>query len=481
MSRSTLAALERTRAISQHMHASTQAPPVLFETHGQVRKYILNRPKKLNALDTQMIDALRPFVEEWSRSSLSKILVGTGVGRGFCAGGDVAGVIELAKVEETRPQAVDFFKREFELDYLLAAVPEPYVAVLDGITMGGGVGLSVNASFRIGTENTVFAMPETKIGYCPDVGATFFLSRLDGEIGTYLALTGESIKGRDVYELGLATHYVPARRIPAILEKLAALDRQSWTVIDGIIEEHSQEREPHEPPPTFAGVQREILDSVFRHNRVEDIFADLRQVIETHDGEKIRAWAQHTLTAMELRSPTSLKVALAAVRKGKTSTLHAALQTELNIATAFCSGASNDFITGVTAVLVEKTKGRPAWEPSTVEEVNDTDVKAKFFSQFSPENGTAPTVDVPADVETIPSKVSSPMRFALPTEYEIREMVVGSHPSSGGSAITKEELVQKFVALRKSKMSVREKILDVVQRKCVEEPAEGEKYLKWKD
>lgn len=114
------------------------------------------------------------------------------------------------------------------------------------------------------------------------------------------------------------------------------MDRPSWTVIDGIIEEHSQEREPREPPPTFAGVQREVLDSVFRHNRVEDIFADLRQVIETHEGEKIRAWAQHTLTAMELRSPTSLKVALAAVRKGKTSTLHAALQTELNIATAFC-------------------------------------------------------------------------------------------------------------------------------------------------
>ncbi|EKM55322.1 uncharacterized protein PHACADRAFT_255858 [Phanerochaete carnosa HHB-10118-sp] len=462
--------------------ANGDEPPVVFETVGQLRKYVLNRPQKLNALDTPMLKLLRPYVEDWSRSQLSKILVGQGVGRAFCAGGDVAGVVELAADEKTRPEAIDFFKREFELDYLLAAVAQVYVAVMDGITMGGGVGLAANAPFRIATENTLFAMPETKIGYSPDVGATFFLSRLDGEIGTYLGLTGESIKGRDVYELGLATHFIPSRRIPALLERLASLDRASYEVVDSTIEECSQEREPGEPPCTFISKLRTVLDSVFSHNSVEEIIADLKQVHESHEDASIRKWAEESLAALDLRSPTSLKVALLALRKGRTATLHGALQNELNIATAYCSGASPDFKTGVTSVLVTKTKERPAWSPSTVAEVRDSDIAAKFFGQYSPQNGTAPSLELPKDVDVELGKTNEPMRFALPTEQEIHQMVAGSHRSSGSTGLTKEELVQKFVSLRKGKTGVREKVVDVVERKCVEEldKASGKKYLKWK-
>lgn len=453
---------------------------MLFETVGQLRKYILNRPKKLNALDTSMLNLLRPFVEESSRSKLSKILVGQGVGRAFCAGGDVAGVVELAADEKTRPQAIDFFKREFELDYLLAVTNSIYVAVMDGITMGGGVGLAVNAPFRIATENTLFAMPETKIGYTPDVGATFFLSRLDGEIGTYLGLTGESIKGRDVYDLGLATHYIPSRRIPALLESLASLERATPDLVDSLIEEASQEREASEAPGLFRGQLRVVLDSVFSHDKVEDIIADLKKVRESHADSGIRKWAEETLVALDLRSPTSLKVALLALRKGRKATLHDALQRELNIATAYCSGASPDFKTGVTAVLVQKTRERPAWSPATLEEVNDSDITARFFSQYSPENGTAPSLELPADVKVDLKRTSHPMQHALPTEAEIRQMVTGSHTASGGTALTKEEVVAKFLSLRKGKMGVKEKVLDVIERNCIEEQDKsGNRYLKW--
>lgn len=134
-------------------------------------------------------------------------------------------------------------------------------------------------------------------------------------------------------------------------------------------------------------------------------------------------------------------------------------------------------------MLIEKTKERPDWKPPTLAELNDSDVEAKFFSQFSPENGTAPTVDVPTGVDTWPHKPSSLMRFALPTEEEIKQLVTGAHEMSGGTGITEVELIQKLETLRKGKMGIREKVADVVQRKCVAEPFQGsrEKYLRWKD
>ncbi|KAI0345300.1 3-hydroxyisobutyryl-coenzyme A hydrolase [Trametopsis cervina] len=486
-------ALQRTRAISQHMAASAKAssgkttgsadePLLLFETIGQVKKYTLNRPQKLNSLDLPMVNALRAYVEEWSQSNTSKILVGTGVGRAFCAGGDVATVVQDASNDSTRHKALDFFKREFELDYMLAAVPQSYVAVMDGITMGGGVGLSVHANFRIATENTVFAMPETKIGYCPDVGASFFLSRVDGEIGTYLALTGDSIKGRDVFELGFATHFIPSRRIPALLERLASLDRPMNDIIDATIEEASQEREVHEPPCSITGAKRIALDKAFGHNNVEAIFEELRIISEEHTDESIRSWAAGTIKAMELRSPTSLKVALEALRRGKSMPLQNALQMELNIATAFCSKASPDFITGVTAVLIDKIKERPAWHPATVKEVDDVDIQATFFGKFNPEEGTAPSIELSDKLNLEPSKTGSPMLYTLPTEEEVMQLVTGSHRSSGGTSLTAGELVQKLEKMRKGKIGVREKVLEVVSRRCVEEvdKASGIRYLRWK-
>jgi 3-hydroxyisobutyryl-CoA hydrolase len=355
---------------------------VKFESNSSLRTYILNRPAKLNALDDEMLSALRPKIEEWSASDLCGTIVGRGTGRAFCIGGDVASVVQNAENPATREHAVEYFKREFEMDYILAALKKPYVAILDGLTMGGGVGLAANAPFRIATEKTVFAMPETKIGYCPDVGGSYFLSRLDGEIGTYLALTSETISGRAVFEHGLATHYIPSRRIPQLLDSLAELNQPHTSLIDRTIEDLSCEREHDESPSPFTGAKRIALDTAFRHSTVEAIFKELEN-LSGIDNEEVKKWAADTLATLQLRSPTSLKVALEAVRRGSRMSLLQALDMELKIATAFCRGASPDFSIGVNAVLVEKTKNRPNWSPATVEEVTP-EIVSQFFNPKSP-------------------------------------------------------------------------------------------------
>lgn len=164
-----------------------------------MRTVELNRPKKLNSLNGSMARKIVPRLQEWTKSQMANVIVVKGEGRALCAGGDVAALAQQNQQGTEGQQASkDYFALEYKLDHLIATYPKPYVAFMDGITMGGGVGLSVHAPFRIATENTVFAMPETTIGFFPDVGASFFLPRMDGELGTYLALTSEQLKGANV-------------------------------------------------------------------------------------------------------------------------------------------------------------------------------------------------------------------------------------------------------------------------------------------
>ncbi|KAG6854712.1 hypothetical protein C0991_002425 [Blastosporella zonata] len=483
MSRSSTRASTRTHAIAhQIMAASTSAPqpepPVLFETKLAVRTYILNRPQALNTLDEPMLALLRPKIEEWSASDLCKTIVGSSVGRAFCAGGDVKAVLKNSSNSKTRAQAIDFFKREFELDYILATLSKPYVAILDGTTMGGGVGLAAYATFRIATENTVFAMPETKIGYCPDVGGNYFLSRLDGELGTYLALTGNEVRGRDVFQLGFATHYIPSRRVPILLDRLSSLEDAHVSVINNAIEEFSAERSPEEKSYSLSGEVREALDHAFRHVEVEKIFEDLK-IFADHTSSAVSQWATETLEALHLRSPTSLKVALKAIRKGRHMTLLDTLQMELKIAAAFCNGASPDFNTGITTVLLEKRRHeRPAWSPSSYTDVSD-ELVSRFFKEDSPYLSGVPSLSVSEQQ----ANNLKPHRFALPTENEIRDMVLGSHSAGAATGVSLNELVSVFENLRNGKVGVREKVTEVAERRCNVQDNGGDGnfvWLKWK-
>jgi len=408
-----------------------------------------------------MLNLLRPKIEEWDNAELSQVIVGTGVGRAFCAGGDVESVIKYAADEANRHKSLDFFKREFDLDLLLASLRKPYVAILDGHTMGGGVGLAANAPFRVATENTVFSMPETKIGYCPDVGSSYYMSRLDGQLGTYLALTADTVKGRAVFDHGFATHFIPSRRIPMLLDRLSNLETADKTLIDRTLEELSSEREPEEPPAPFIDEKRVALDHAFRHDRVERIIAEL-EMFSMDSNPEISQWASTTLGMLHERSPTSLKVALKAIRLGKTQTLVEALNMELKIATAFCNGASPDFATGVTAVLVTKTKGKPNWQPSTLEEVTD-EIVDRFFSPHSEFLKSAPTVTDFGGVRG-PSERTQ-LKYTLPTENDIRDVITGQDPDSGTMGYTVDDLLEYFYDSRQGKIGVNEKVLEVVRRK----------------
>ncbi|CCM00561.1 uncharacterized protein FIBRA_02595 [Fibroporia radiculosa] len=451
--------------------------PVLFKSDRNLRYFILNRPDKLNSLNDEVLDLLRGQLEEWIQADTQSILVGTGVGRAFCSGGDVESVRAYAYRRETLPMAINFFRKQFEIDYILATIPMAYIAVMDGITMGGGAGLSASAPFRIATENTVFATPETRIGYCTDAGMNFFLSRIDGELGTYLALTSQSLQGRAVFEHGFATHFVPSHDLPALLERLAALERPSHAQINALIEAYHP-ASGATPGSPLAGAVRVALDAAFRHDTVEAIVAELDALATGGVDGAVRKWAARTRDTLMVRSPTGLKVTLAALRRARALSFADALQTDLNLATAFSLGASPDFTTGVDTIIVRKEKATPAWSPRTLGDVSDAWVARTFFAEYAPERGTVPRLAVPPYAR----RMLDPMTHTLPAESEIRAVVEGRHEHSVRRTVGLEELVELCAEMKGGKMGVREKVVEVVQRKCEvrKDAGSGREWLVWK-
>lgn len=339
--------------------------------------------------------------------------------------------------------------------------------------MGGGVGLSAHAPFRVATENTVFAMPETKIGYFPDVGSNHFLPRLDGELGTYFALTGTTLKGRAVFELGIATHFIPASRVPDLTDRLASLETSNPDLIDAAIEELHFERSADEPPTPLTGDIRKALDHAFSQTSVEDIISSLADYAKK-EGE-VGQWTKTTLEELRLRSPTSLKVALHAVRRGKAMSLGDVLQMEMGVAAAFINGASPDFQTGVTAVLVDKIKSRPKWSPDTLQEIPDEKITEMFFDSNSPLLSNVPHLSLG------PAQTVSTTNYALPSEKEIEMLVVGEHVASDDMSLNMHELLEKPDRLWRGKHGVREKLREVFRRRCrvVEATKNTESYIEW--
>lgn len=439
-------------------------PPVIFEHDRSTRSFILNRPK-LNPLDTEMINLLTAKLKEWDEAALCEMIIGRGTGRAFCAGGNVRDVVADAQDPARRKDAIEFFRKEFQLDFLTATLQKPYIAILDGITMGGGAGLSINAAFRVATEKTLFAMPETKIGYAPDVGASYFLSRLDGEVGTYLALTGNTLSARDVYKFGLATHYIPSRRVPDLLQRLASLENSTLAIINATIDEFYQEVHNDEPATVIQGDIRAALDRAFSFDTVDEIVAQLKSIEAA--GGPVGEWATTTLYDLHMRSPTSLHVALEAIRRGRNMPgLYQALIMEFWIAAAYCNGASPDFVTGITSKLIEKFTDdvRFDWKPATLEEVDHNTVIDNFFKPTSPFLQDKPTLALEAPPSSGPPP--SFMRFSLPSEHYVESVVRGTLVSSGPHALTAEEVIEIVCRTFKNKPGTREKVQEIIQRKC---------------
>lgn len=342
---------------------------ILLDREGPIVIVTLNRPKALNALSLGMCQALLPRLPEWAEDPEIHAVVVRGAGdRAFCAGGDIRAVYDLgpaaaAAVLNGDPEA-DFFRVEYRLNHAIHHFPKPWIALLDGVTMGGGLGLSVHGSHRVTTEKTLCAMPECGIGLFPDVGGGWFLSRCPGESGLYLALTGARLHAADLMYTRLATHHVPSARVDDVV---AALADAVWIGHGGLVAEAVLERFAADPGTPMLPALLPAIDRCFRHDTVEEILAAL----DAEGGD----WAQGAATQIRAGSPTSLKVTLRQMRQGATMPYDAVAAMEFRMVHRFLAGS--DFFEGIRAQLVDKTRD-PKWQPAALEAVDDAAVAACF-------------------------------------------------------------------------------------------------------
>ncbi|MFH8220612.1 enoyl-CoA hydratase/isomerase family protein [Streptomyces sp. NPDC018057] len=332
--------------------------PVLLRTDGRAAHIVLNRPRALNALTHEMVRRIDAALTAWEHDPAVATVVISGAGeRGLCAGGDIRAIHDDAKAGDGSAAAA-FWRDEYRLNARIARYPKPYVAVMDGIVMGGGVGVSAHGSVRVVTERARVAMPETGIGFVPDVGGTYLLGLAPGELGTHLALTGAQTGAGDALLCGLADHHVPAAALGAFTADLAGL-----SVHDALA------RHVQSPPPGDLAGQREWIDACYAADTVEEIVDRL-----LGRGESAAKEAAETLLT---KSPTALKVTLAALRRARhLGPLEAVLDQEYRVSCAAL--AAPDLVEGVRAQVIDKDR-RPRWSPGTLAEVTAADVD-RFFA-----------------------------------------------------------------------------------------------------
>mgnify|MGYP000678135999 CR=1 FL=1 len=335
---------------------------IQFEQHSGIGTITLNRPDVLNALSTDMCRELGQQLALWETDDgINAVIIKGDGGKAFCAGGDVRIIVE--KGYENNQAASDFFSTEYKMNARIFHYSKPFIALLDGITMGGGVGVSIHGSHRIITEKTLFAMPESAIGLIPDVGGSYFLPRLPGAIGRYLGLTGARLKGADILYAGIGTAYMSSDKINDFCSALASEDISSDGGVDSVVARFAED--PGEAP---LDEFRDLIDAAFSENTVEDIFDHL-SVID-HD------WARETLAVLKKMSPISLKVITEQLLRGAKLDFDECMRMEYRIVSAI-SSYDSDFFEGVRAVLIDKDHN-PKWMPPSLDEVSTDMVMAHF-------------------------------------------------------------------------------------------------------
>ena len=321
---------------------------VIEDRVGRIR---LNRPKAIHALNTRMCEAMSAALLQWRDDpAIEAIVIDHAEGRGFCAGGDV--VMLARSGDSDAEEAKRFFFAEYRLNHLLFTYPKPTIAIMDGITMGGGVGISLPCSFRIATENTRLAMPETGIGLFPDVGGGWYLPRLPGRVGEFIALTGARLDGAECHYLGLATHYVEQAALDDMIDRVAKTPQR----VQGPIGTFASS-----PPAAKIEESLPLITRLFASDRLEEILAGL-------EGDQ-SDWAQSELATLRTKGPLSCKVSLRLMAEGAE---RASFADEMRAEYALAGRVvrTHDFREGVRALLIEKT-GNPEWDPATPEEVTD--------------------------------------------------------------------------------------------------------------
>ena len=335
---------------------SNDTEEILTRIDGRVGFVTLNRPKAINSLTQGMVTAMDATLTDWAADDRVGAVVVAGAGdRGLCAGGDVVAIYHSAQADGA--QARRFWFDEYRLNARIGRFPKPYVALMDGIVMGGGLGIGMHGSVRVVTDTSKIAMPEVGIGLIPDVGGTLLLSRAPGLLGLHAALTGAPFTGADAIALGFADHYVPHGRLQAFSTAIVA---------DGVsaaLRAHAEE-----PPPSELEAQREWIDACFAGETITDIVAALR----SHDESS----AHDAADLISTRSPIALAVTLASVRRAAGyMTLEEALIAEYRVSCA--AVRSHDLVEGIRAQVVDKDRN-PKWSPASLAAVTDEDVAAYF-------------------------------------------------------------------------------------------------------
>lgn len=331
---------------------------LISRINGRAGHISLNRPAAIHALNYGMCQAMIDALLAWKADAAVKaVIIDHSEGRGFCAGGDIRMLAESGAKDGAEARA--FFYTEYRLNHLLFEYKKPVVAFLDGITMGGGVGISQPAKYRVATENTRFAMPETGIGLFPDVGGGWFLPRLEGRVGQYLALTGARLDGAECLALGLATHYLAHEKLEEAKERIAAHPSR----ISGILGDLSA-------TPPLAKITDHI-DKINRHF-ANDVYEDILDSLRSDDGE----WAIATRDTLRTKSPQTCKVALRQLKEGVAMPSFAAqMKQEYAIGARVVS--MHDFIEGVRALIIDKDNA-PVWNPASPEDMSDEALDAIF-------------------------------------------------------------------------------------------------------
>lgn len=333
---------------------------IICERRGSAGFVVLNRPKALNALNLPMVRELAKALDAWEHDPAVTRIVVTGAGeKAFCAGGDIRSLHDLGKAGHY-DEMLAFWREEYILNARIQSYPKPYVALVDGIVMGGGVGVSLHGNHRVAGERWLFAMPEVGIGFFPDVGATYALPRLPDHAGTYLALTGDRVGQADALAFGLATHAVPSAQMAGLAEALTGAEPVDATVA----------RFAADPGPGKLAPERATIAHCFGA-------ATLPEVLDRLDAKAAAgdAFAARTLATIRAKSPTSVAIAFEQMRRGASLSFEEAMQLEFRIVSRILRG--HDFYEGVRAVVIDKDQA-PSWRPQTLEELDPAAVAAYF-------------------------------------------------------------------------------------------------------
>jgi len=340
---------------------------VLVERRGALGRLTLNRPRAINALNHSMVRTLATALDAWRADDSVRTVLLSGAGdRGLCAGGDIVAI--YTAVLAGRDDAVRFWADEYALDAAIARYPKPYVALMDGLVLGGGIGLSAHGGIRIVTERTRIGMPEVSIGFFPDVGGTYLLSHAPGELGTHLGLTGGTASGADAIAIGLADHFVPSERLAELATALETRDA------DEVIAELAVT-----PPASELLAKRAWIDELYA--------GDDAQVILERLAASAEPAAQEAAATIGAKSPTSVALTLAALRRAAAlPSLEAALDQDFRVATRISRGT--EVIEGIRAQVIDKDR-TPHWSPATLAEVTADAVEQYFAPLDHDERGGA--------------------------------------------------------------------------------------------